>query len=79
MKHFLAFILLFWGLETFGQNVKVTRTIMPRDISDSTKRLFYLELDSLHMYSVGKIPKDTQRIQYLLYNSILTFWKHGQN
>jgi hypothetical protein len=75
MRHLLLFISLFSGFIAFGQKAKVNRKIFERDISDSTKRLFYAQLDSLQKYQAGTLPMDT-RNEYLLDSSLLTFRKH---
>ncbi|MGZ8550519.1 MAG: NADase-type glycan-binding domain-containing protein [Chitinophagaceae bacterium] len=75
MRHLLLIISLIFGLLAYGQNEKVNRLIFDRDISDSTKRLFYAQLDSFQKYQAGIIPLDT-RNGYLLDSSLITYRKN---
>jgi hypothetical protein len=78
MRTLIIIISILAGVASFGQKVKVERRVYPIDISDSTKRLFYLQLDSFQKYQSGALPM-AERNSYLLDSSLLTFRKseHG--
>lgn len=76
MKPITLIISTFIGLVSFAQTSKVTRSIFALDISDSTKRLFYSQLDSFKKYQAGIIPMD-ERNKYLMDSSLISFTKGG--
>ena len=80
MKLVSLIILLSVGLISFEQTSRVAMSTS-LDISDSTRRLFYLQLDSFTKLQAAKYQTDIipgqERIGYLIDSSLLPFKKNG--
>ena len=79
MRTCITILLTLFTLTSLGQVASFEKRLFPLDISDSAKRLFQLQMDTLKLLQKGQLPYDSFNTEHFYDNASVFYYKDSIN
>ena len=79
MRIFIIITSILLAVTSFGQAASVKKRVYPVDISDNTKKLFMLQMDTFKLLQKEQLPYDSFNADYFYNNASIFYYKGSMN